>query len=108
MTFKELLNKYMDELEISSKELADKANISYPVISRYKTGERTPKLESSQLLNLASALEKFSIEKNIKHTKEEILQYIVSIEKFSNHPISKVFLEIKEEVLALTKKYPVY
>lgn len=74
MTFKELLNKYMDELDISSKELADKANISYPVISRYKTGERTPKLESSQLLNLASALEKFSIEKNIKHTKEEILE----------------------------------
>lgn len=74
MTFKELLNKYMDELEISSKELADKANISYPVISRYKTGERTPKLESSQLLNLASALEKLSIEKNIKHTKEEILE----------------------------------
>ena len=74
MTFKELLNKYMDELDISSKELADKANISYPVISRYKTGERTPKLESSQLLNLASALEKLSIEKNIKHTKEEILE----------------------------------
>ena len=74
MTFKELLNKYMDDLDISSKELADKANISYPVISRYKTGERTPKLESSQLLNLASALEKFSIEKNIKHTKEEILE----------------------------------
>ena len=74
MTFKELLNKYMDDLDISSKELADKANISYPVISRYKTGERTPKLESSQLLNLASALEKLSIEKNIKHTKEEILE----------------------------------
>ena len=73
MIFKELLNKYMDELEITSKELADKANISYPVISRYKTGERTPKLESSQLLSLAVALEKFSIEKNIKYSKEEIL-----------------------------------
>ena len=73
MTFKELLNKYMDELNISSKELADKANISYPVISRYKTGERTPKLESPQLISLATSLEKFSVEKNIKHTKEEIL-----------------------------------
>ncbi len=73
MIFKELLNKYMDELEITSKELADKANISYPVISRYKTGERTPKLQSPQLLSLAVALEKFSIEKNIKYSKEEIL-----------------------------------
>ena len=73
MIFKELLNKYMDELNISSKELADKANISYPVISRYKTGERTPKLESPQLISLAASLEKFSVEKNIKHTKEEIL-----------------------------------
>ena len=42
MNFKEVLNKYLKELDCSSKKSSDKSKLSKSVISRYKNSERTP------------------------------------------------------------------
>ncbi len=40
MDFKDKLNYYIKQLNITSKQLSNKSNISESVISRYKKGER--------------------------------------------------------------------
>ena len=42
MTFSNILNKYMQDIECSSKELANASSLSQSIISRYKNGERIP------------------------------------------------------------------
>lgn len=54
--FKDVLNNYLNELKISSKELSLKSNISESVISRYRSGSRVPNEE--QILKLATAIYK--------------------------------------------------
>ena len=50
--FHEILNKYLQDLKIAPKELAEKTGISPSVISRYRSGERTPKINSIQLTKI--------------------------------------------------------
>ena len=64
MDFKDKLNYYIKQLNITSKQLSNKSNISESVISRYKKGERTPLINSSQLNDLINALNNINIEKN--------------------------------------------
>ena len=71
MDFKDKLNYYIKQLNITSKQLSNKSNISESVISRYKKGERTPLINSNQLNNLINALNNINIEKN-KPIKENI------------------------------------
>ena len=42
VNFKEVLNKYLKELDCSSKKLSNESGLSESVISRYRSGERTP------------------------------------------------------------------
>ena len=56
MKFKEVLNKYLKELNCSSKKLSTGAGLSQSVISRYRSGERTPVKESEQMNKLITAL----------------------------------------------------
>ena len=42
MKFGDLLNSYIESLGCTAKELADRSGISPAVISRYRSGERTP------------------------------------------------------------------
>jgi len=56
MKFKEVLNKYLKELDCSSKKLSDESGLSESVISRYRSGERTPVKNSEQLNKLTKAL----------------------------------------------------
>ena len=78
MKFKEVLNKYLKELNCSSKKLSTGAGLSQSVISRYRSGERTPVKESEQMNKLITALfniaqengqKKYTLDKIINHFK---------------------------------------
>ena len=56
MKFNEILNRYLKELNCSSKKLSTKSGLSESVISRYRSGERTPLMKSEQLNKLTTAL----------------------------------------------------
>lgn len=62
MDFKEVLNEYLKELNCSSKKLSNESGLSESVISRYRSGERTPVKNSEQLNKLTKAL--FNIAKD--------------------------------------------
>lgn len=83
MKFSEQLNIYLSELNCTSKKLSEISGISESVISRYRSGERTPSLDSAQLLSLCRSLEElYSIQNNKKINKEEIFSaFKSSIEK---------------------------
>ena len=66
MTFKNKLNEYLNNINCSSKELSIKSNVSESVISRYRNGDRTPKIDSKQLKDIAAAIECIIKEKNIE------------------------------------------
>lgn len=74
MNFKEVLNEYLKELNCSSKKLSNKSGLSESVISRYRSGERTPLKNSEQLNKLTKAL--FNIAKDSgknKYTFDKIV-----------------------------------
>lgn len=56
MKFNEILNRYLKELNCSSKKLSTISGLSESVISRYRSGERTPLMKSEQLNKLTTAL----------------------------------------------------
>lgn len=62
MNFKKVLNEYLKELNCSSKKLSNESGLSESVISRYRSGERTPVKNSEQLNKLTKAL--FNIAKD--------------------------------------------
>ena len=67
MNFKEVLNEYLKELNCSSKKLSNESGLSESVISRYRSGERTPLKNSEQLNKLTKAL--FNIAKDSNKNK---------------------------------------
>ena len=67
MKFKEVLNEYLKELNCSSKKLSNESGLSESVISRYRSGERTPLKNSEQLNKLTKAL--FNIAKDSNKNK---------------------------------------
>lgn len=56
MFFKDALNKNLKELNCSQKMLSKESDLSEAVISRYRSGERTPIKNSKQLNKLTTAL----------------------------------------------------
>lgn len=82
MDFKSTLNKYLDELNCSSKELSVASGLSQTVISRYRNGERVPLLESNQINKLVDAIYNISINRGKKKlNKEELLDSFIKIIK---------------------------
>lgn len=80
MKFKEVLNKYLKELDCSSKKLSNESGLSESVISRYRSGERTPLKNSEQLNKLTKAL--FNIAKDNgknKYTFDKIVSDFNSV-----------------------------
>ena len=80
MNFKEVLNKYLKELDCSSKKLSNESGLSESVISRYRSGERTPLKNSEQLNKLTKAL--FNIAKDSgknKYTFDKIVSDFNSV-----------------------------
>lgn len=76
MKFNELLNKYLEEFNCSSKTLSELTNISPAVISRYRSGERTPAIGSKQLESIIKAIKQIS---NKKYKEEDIEKEFKSI-----------------------------
>ena len=76
MKFNELLNKYLEEFNCSSKTLSELTNISPAVISRYRRGERTPAIDSKQLESIIKAIKQIS---NKKYKEEDIEKEFKSI-----------------------------
>lgn len=78
MNFCEQFNKYIEQLDCSSKELVIASGLSSAVISRYRNGERTPNIRSKQLEQLADGLYKISENKKIDLTRDEIYNTLSS------------------------------
>ena len=76
MKFNELLNKYLEEFNCSSKTLSELTNISPAVISRYRSGERTPAIDSKQLESIIKAIKQIS---NKKYKEEDMEKEFKSI-----------------------------
>ena len=72
MNFNEQLNKYISQINCSSKELSDSSGLSSTVISRYRNGERTPNIRSMQLNSLVDGLYKLALNKQVKITRDEM------------------------------------
>ena len=66
MKFKDILNIYLSELNCSAKELSNESGLSESVISRYRSGERTPIINSEQINKLVTAI--YNISKKKKNT----------------------------------------
>lgn len=106
MDFKDKLNYYIKELNITSKQLSNKSNISESVISRYKKGERTPLINSSQLNNLINALNNINIEKNqpIKENiKIELEQLIKNKDNFNYDNLNTLINELNININKMAK-----
>lgn len=56
MKFKDVLNKYLEELNCTQKELSIESGLSQTVISRYRKGNRTPTKDSIQINKIATAI----------------------------------------------------
>lgn len=78
MNFNEQLNKYITQINCSSKELADVSGLSATVISRYRNGERTPNIRSKQLDSLVTGLHMLLSNKGIDLSKEDIYKSLSS------------------------------
>lgn len=78
MTFKDTFNKLLKELNCTSRKLSINSGISESVISRYRSGERTPKKDSTQINKLIDTLYNISNEQELKYTKEDIKNILLS------------------------------
>ena len=106
MDFKDKLNYYIKQLNITSKQLSNKSNISESVISRYKKGERTPLINSNQLNNLINALNNINIEKNqpIKENiKIELEQLIKNKDNFNYDNLNTLINELNININKMAK-----
>ena len=56
MKLSELINRYMEEIDCTPKELSEASDLSSAVISRYRSGERETGIDSEQLEKLAKGI----------------------------------------------------
>ena len=77
MTFKDKLNSYMNELNCSSRDISKISGISETVISRYKNGKRTPKINSNQFKSLVEAIYNISKESKKNYSKSQVEQQLI-------------------------------
>ena len=79
MLFNEILNNYLKELNCNSKKLSVLSGISESVISRYRSGERTPN-DVTKIEQIADALSKIaSDDGKDNYSKDEILNKIIVV-----------------------------
>ena len=72
MTFSEKLNNYIEQLGCSSRDLSNVSSLSSTVISRYRNGDRTPAIKSTQFEQLIDGVYKLSCDKKIKIDRKEL------------------------------------
>ncbi len=92
MNFKDILNKYLEELDCTPKRLSEESGISQTVISRYRKGERTPIKDSEQINKLATAFSNIAEQNGKKeYTLAKILNElnsIISVDNFDYNTFS--------------------
>ena len=71
MNFQECLNYYLNTLSCTARELSDASSVSAAVISRYRSGERTPGADSAQLSAIAKGIVLLSAQKDGEMMSEE-------------------------------------
>ena len=81
MTFKDLLNEYLKEFNCNSKKISELTNISPSVISRYRSGQRRPEINSIQVETIINVLFELS---DKKYQKEDIKNSIINSLKKDN------------------------
>ena len=65
MNFKAVLDAYMEQIDCTSKELAEISGLSAATISRYRSGERIPEAGSEQLCRLVNGIVRIARNKGI-------------------------------------------
>ena len=102
MLFKDVLNKYLDELNCTPKELSTRSGISQSVISRYRSGERTPQKNSDQLLKIVDTIYDMS-DKSNEYERDKILKsFIDVIDKDKDFNYEDFSKKINELISALS------
>ena len=76
MDFKDTLNKYIDMLGCSARELSEASGISPAVISRYRSSARKPASESPQIKGLAGGIAALAKSKGIDMNQSEISEQL--------------------------------
>ena len=73
MVFSDRLNYYMNKIGCNAKELSLASGISTSVISRYRSGERVPKYNGKQFMQLIEGFSTLGDKKtNINELKEDL------------------------------------
>ena len=83
MFFKDVFNSYLNELNCTAKEFSLESGISEAVISRYRSGDRVPKVNSLQLNKIIDSIYNISVNKNLKYNKKDITKKLIN--SISNH-----------------------
>ena len=111
MKFSEVLNKYLKELNCSSKKLSTESGLSESVISRYRSGERTPVKESEQMNKLITALfniaqengqKKYTLDKIIKDFNSTLPNDDFDYTTFSNN-LNTLIMSLKINTHEMSK-----
>ena len=74
MTFQETLNDYLARTEATQADLAKLSSLSGSTISRYRSGDRCPSIESRHLLQIADGFFLLAKEKGLDIPKKQIYQ----------------------------------
>ncbi len=98
MNFKEQLNDYIQQLECNAKDLADASGLSASVISRYRTGNRTPDINTSTLdqlvMGIVSLAEQKGLDALTKPTVSEALNQSLKQQLFPYETFQHNFNEL--------------
>lgn len=103
MEFKDKFNELLNKLNCTSRKLSVESGISESVISRYRSGERTPKSDSKQIKKIIEALYNVSLEqKSLKYTRKDIEKILINSLKEQNpFDYDSLSKNLNELILAL-------
>lgn len=103
MEFKDKFNEILRDLNCTSRRLSVESGISESVISRYRSGERTPKSDSEQIKKITEALYNVSLEqKSSKYTKKIIKEILIdSLKERNSFDYDSLSKNLNELILAL-------
>ena len=79
MTFSEILNDYLHELNATRAALARASGVSDSALSRYCTGEREPAYNGAQMEKLAARIAALAEERGADHPKEAVLDALNAV-----------------------------
>lgn len=91
MEFCEKLNEYIELLDCSGKELAENSHLSPATISRYRSGERVPEVNTDNFKSLIEGIVKIAKDKNISEiTKKSVIDDFIELAKNNNINITRL------------------